>query len=383
MTTPHPATNTGAQHATRGIFFIAGLAVSAWAPLIPLVKATLHVDDGALGLLLFCIAAGSMLAMPFSGSLISRFGCRAVILCCALVLCLDLPVMLFIDSPVVMGGVLLFFGAANGLLDVSMNSQAVVVERESGQARMAGFHSFYSLGCIAGAGSVSLLLWAGVAPRHAILLIALLILAIALASSGHLLARRPQQTDAKGSLLRTLAHPHVLFIAIVCFFIFLIEGAMLDWSAVFLHSERQMPAQQAGLGFTLYSIAVALGRVYGDRLINTCGNVRVLLFGGVCAAAGLLVMVSLHSAMLSLAGFVLVGAGLANIVPVLFSGAGNQPGVPSHFALPAVTLFGYAGLLSGPALIGAMAQHFSLSAVFSAGIVLLLLVSLLARNIIH
>ncbi len=375
-----PMENLRQQRSTRAIFLVAGLGVSAWAPLIPLVKRGLQLDDGELGLLLFCVAAGSMLAMPFSGRLIHRVGYRALILCCALLLCVCLSLLLSVTSPAAMGGVLLLFGAANGLLDVSMNSQAVVVEREAGQARMAGFHSFFSLGCIAGAGSISLLLWANVPPRYASVLVAFAMAVIVLAASGHLLAKRPQHSGAAGGTCQALAHPGMRLIAIVCFFIFMIEGAMLDWSAVFLHSERRVTTQQAGFGFTLYSIAIALARLYGDRLINRYSHLRMLIASAISAAAGLLVVVSVDSAAVSLAGFALVGAGLANIVPILFSIAGNQP-VPSHFALPAVTLFGYAGLLSGPALIGVFAQHTSLVTVFSAGVAILIAISLLARAI--
>jgi fucose permease len=373
--------NLLAQRATRSIFFIAGLGMATWAPLIPFAKSRLDIDDGALGLLLFCIAAGSMLVMPLTGRLIARFGCRPLILACALILCVDLPLMMSVASPMAMGGALLMFGAANGLLDVSMNAQAVIVERESGQARMSGFHGFYSIGSIAGAGSASLLLWAGVAPRHAVLLIVLLIAIIVMQASGHLLPKRSREAEEHGSTLRALAHPRLLLIALLCFFIFLIEGAMLDWSAVFLHAERGMEKGQAGFGYTLYSITVALGRLYGDRLINLVGRPRLLMLGSVCAAAGLLSIVTAGYAGLSLAGFMLAGLGLSNIIPILFTTAGNQLDIAPGIALPAVTLVGYTGLLSGPGLIGAVARQFSLTAAFSAGVVILLLVGAFARNI--
>ncbi|HEX7647253.1 MAG TPA: MFS transporter [Noviherbaspirillum sp.] len=377
----HAGSNLLAQRATRSIFFIAGLGMAAWAPLIPFVKSRLDIDDGALGLLLFCIAAGSMLVMPLTGRLIARFGCRVLILACALILCVDLPLMMSVASPVEMGCALLMFGAANGLLDVSMNAQAVIVERESGQARMSGFHGFYSIGSIAGAGSVSLLLWAGVAPRHAVLLIVLLIAIIMMPASAHLLAKRPQEAGEHGSTLQALSHPRLLFIALLCFFIFLIEGAMLDWSAVFLHAERGMEKGEAGFGYTLYSITVALGRLHGDRLVDVIGRPRLLMLGSVGAAAGLALIVLADRAGLSLAGFMLTGIGLANVIPILFTTAGNQPDIAPRFALPAVTLVGYTGLLSGPVLIGEVARHFSLTAAFSAGVVILLLVGAFARNI--
>ncbi|SDH33912.1 Predicted arabinose efflux permease, MFS family [Pseudomonas flavescens] len=378
---PSVAANRLRQRATRHIFFVAGLGMASWAPLIPFVKSHLGIDDGTLGLLLFCIAAGSMLAMPLAGRAIARFGCKTLILICAAIFCLVLPFMMLAGSVWEMAAALLVFGAVNGLLDVSMNAQAVVVERESGQARMSGFHGFYSIGCVAGAGGVTLLLWAGLTPLQAIGLIVLLIAFFTLSARDFLLARRVRDSGESGGTLQALAHPGVLFIAVLCFFVFLIEGAMLDWSAVFLHAERGLEKSHAGAGYTLYAIAVAVCRLYGDRLVNAYGRQRMLMLGGACASLGLLLVVAIDLPGVALAGFVLTGIGLSNIVPILFTAAGNQPQVPSSFALSAVTLIGYTGLLSGPALIGGVARHWSLTAAFSAGIVIMLLICASARRI--
>ena len=345
------------------------------------VKTHLGIDEGTLGLLLFCIAAGSMLVMPLAGRAIARFGCKRLILSCAAIFCLVLPLMMLAGSVWEMAAVLLVFGAVNGLLDVSMNAQAVIVERESGQARMSGFHGFYSIGSVAGAGGVTLLLWAGLTPLQAIGLIVLLIALFTLAARGHLLARRVAESGESGGTLQALAHPGVLFIAVLCFFVFMIEGAMLDWSAVFLHAERGLDKSHAGAGFTLYAIAVALCRLYGDRLVNAHGRQRMLMLGGACASLGLLLVVAIDLPAVALLGFVLTGVGLSNIVPILFTAAGNQPGVASSVALSAVTLIGYTGLLSGPALIGVVARHWSLTAAFAAGIVIMLLICASARRI--
>lgn len=378
---PSIAANRLQQRATRHIFFVAGLGMASWAPLIPFVKTHLGIDEGTLGLLLFCIAAGSMLVMPLAGRAIARFGCKRLILSCAAIFCLVLPLMMLAGSVWEMAAVLLVFGAVNGLLDVSMNAQAVIVERESGQARMSGFHGFYSIGSVAGAGGVTLLLWAGLTPLQAIGLIVLLIALFTLAARGHLLARRVAESGESGGTLQALAHPGVLFIAVLCFFVFMIEGAMLDWSAVFLHAERGLDKSHAGAGFTLYAIAVALCRLYGDRLVNAHGRQRMLMLGGACASLGLLLVVAIDLPAVALLGFVLTGVGLSNIVPILFTAAGNQPGVASSVALSAVTLIGYTGLLSGPALIGVVARHWSLTAAFAAGIVIMLLICASARRI--
>ncbi|BEM92188.1 MFS transporter [Serratia marcescens] len=379
--TGEAAENQRRQIATRAIFFLAGLGMAAWAPLIPFVKARLGIDDGALGLLLFCLAAGSMAIMPFAGYLIAKLGCRAVLLGAGALLCVDLPLLALLDESLLMGAALGVFGAVNGIMDVAMNSQAIIVERESGQAKMSGFHGFYSLGGIAGAGGVSLLLLAGLAPAQAIGLIALLIAILLLIVAGDLLAHGGIGERGRGGARWALAHGKILFIALLCFFVFLTEGAMLDWSALFLHAERGVAKSQAGIGFTLYAVAVACGRLYGDRLIGAVGRFRTLLLGSLCAAAGVLLTVTVPLASAAFGGLMLAGLGIANIVPILFNAVGNQKQVPPGQAFPAVTLVGYLGLLTGPALIGFIANYTSLALAFGCTLLCLLLVSISAKAV--
>ncbi|HHK5723337.1 TPA: MFS transporter [Serratia marcescens] len=379
--TGEAAENHRRQIATRAIFFLAGLGMATWAPLIPFVKARLGIDDGALGLLLFCLAAGSMAIMPFAGYLIAKLGCRAVLLGAGALLCIDLPLLALLDAPLLMGAALGVFGAVNGIMDVAMNSQAIIVERESGQAKMSGFHGFYSLGGIAGAGGVSLLLLAGLAPTQAIGLIALLIAILLLIVAGDLLAHGGIGERRRGGARWALAHGKILFIALLCFFVFLTEGAMLDWSALFLHAERGVAKSQAGIGFTLYAVAVACGRLYGDRLIGAIGRFRTLLLGSLCAAAGVLLTVTVPLASAAFGGLMLAGLGIANIVPILFNAVGNQKQVPPGQAFPAVTLVGYLGLLTGPALIGFIANYTSLALAFGCTLLCLLLVSISAKAV--
>ncbi|MGP2800343.1 MFS transporter [Serratia ureilytica] len=379
--TGEAAENHRRQIATRAIFFLAGLGMAAWAPLIPFVKARLGIDDGALGLLLFCLAAGSMAIMPFAGYLIAKLGCRAVLLGAGALLCIDLPLLALLDEPLLMGAALGVFGAVNGIMDVAMNSQAIIVERESGQAKMSGFHGFYSLGGIASAGGVSLLLLAGLAPAQAIGLIALLIAILLLIVAGDLLAHGGVGERRQGGARWALAHGKILFIALLCFFVFLTEGAMLDWSALFLHAERGVAKSQAGIGFTLYAVAVACGRLYGDRLIGAIGRFRTLLLGSLCAAAGVLLTVTVPLVSAAFGGLMLAGLGIANIVPILFNAVGNQKQVPPGQAFPAVTLVGYLGLLTGPALIGFIANYTSLALAFGCTLLCLLLVSISAKAV--
>jgi predicted MFS family arabinose efflux permease len=366
------------QNATRLAFFIAGLAMATWAPLVPFAKARIGIDDGSLGLLLLCIGVGSIMAMPLTGLLTGKFGCRRVILLAGIALCIDLPLLVLMDSTLGMALALLLFGAAIGMIDVAMNIQAVVVERASNRAMMSGFHGFFSIGGIAGAGGVSALLWLGLGPLQATLIAVVSILALLLIASKHLL--RESGGDKEGPMF-VLPRGWVMFIGLLCFIMFLAEGSMLDWSALFLTTMRGMDHNQAGLGYALFSIAMTIGRLNGDRVVNAMGRYQVLLLGSLCAAIGLALAIAIDSAVASLIGFMLVGVGASNVVPILFSAAGNQRVMPANLAIASVTTVGYAGILAGPAVIGLIAQVSSLTFALACVAALLLIVTASAKAV--
>lgn len=366
------------QNATRLAFFIAGLAMATWAPLVPFAKTRIGIDDGSLGLLLLCIGVGSIMAMPLTGLLTGKFGCRRVILLAGIALCIDLPLLVLMDSTLGMALALLLFGAAMGMIDVAMNIQAVVVERASNRAMMSGFHGFFSVGGIAGAGGVSALLWLGLGPLQATLIAVVAILVLLLIASKNLL--RKSGGDKEGPMF-VLPRGWVMFIGLLCFIMFLAEGSMLDWSALYLTTMRGMDHNQAGLGYALFSIAMTIGRLNGDRVVNAMGRYQVLLLGSLCAAIGLALAITIDSAIASLIGFMLVGVGASNVVPILFSAAGNQRVMPANLAIASVTTVGYAGILAGPAVIGLIAQVSSLTFALACVAALLLIVTASAKAV--
>ncbi|MGD8105453.1 MFS transporter [Pantoea sp. FN0302] len=364
------------QLATRIIFLIAGIGVSTWAPLVPFAKSRLDVSDAALGGLLLFLGLGSLIAMPLTGSLVGKQGCKRVIVCSSLIVMLMLPFMATLSSPVTLALALMLFGAAIGTLDVAMNIQAVEVEKAAERTMMSGFHGFYSIGGIAGAGLVSALLWLGLSPLQAVLAMLLLLLLLLLASQRGMLTERMHQQDTP---LFVVPRGWVLFLGVLCFILFLTEGAVLDWSALLLTQERKMPAAQAGLGYAVFSIAMSIGRLTGDRIVNRFSNRLVLAGGCLCAALGVLLLISVDNVTIALLSFLLIGFGAANTVPILFSAAGRQTVMPVNMAVSAMTTIGYAGILAGPALIGFVAHGFGLVTAFAAIVVLLVAVAASAR----
>ncbi|MGY2171185.1 MFS transporter [Pseudomonas gingeri] len=360
--TSHAPTKPGRleQMSTRIAFFIAGFGVAAWAPLVPYAKARAGLDEGTLGLLLLCLGVGSIIAMPVAGALASRFGCRRVLTVGTLLICLALPLLATVSSlPLLILGLFLF-GAGLGSVDSTVNLQAVIVERASGKTMMSGFHGLFSLGGIAGAAGVSALLGLGLSPLAAIgVVIVLLILAL-LKAAPHLL---PYGSESSGPAF-AVPHGVVLFIGLLCFVVFLAEGAMLDWSAVFLNAERQVPDAYAGLGYAAFALTMTLGRLTGDAIVRRLGAKRVIVIGGITAAAGLALSTLAPAWEAALLGYALVGAGCSNIVPVLYTAVGKQKVMPESIAIPAITTLGYAGILAGPAAIGFIAHASSLSLAF-------------------
>lgn len=352
---PTRSVNTPAfpeQVATRIAFLIAGLGMSSWAPLVPFAKDRLAVNEATLGLLLLCLGAGSLAAMPLTGMLAGRLGCRKVIVVSALMMCVSLVCLTLAPSVWTMALTLLFFGASVGTVDVAMNIQAVIVERASGRNMMSGFHGFYSLGGIVGAVCVSVLLWLDFTPLGALLVMVVIILLLLTACASRLLAygtanREPLFVRPRGK---------VLLIGCLCFIVFLAEGSVLDWSAVFLSELRGIDPAQAGLGFAGFSVAMTVARLMGDRIVQRLGGRRVIFFGGLCAAFGFFMVVLVPFPAAAFLGFMLIGLGASNVVPVLFTAAGNQNIMPMGLAIAAVATMGYAGILAGPAIIGLVAQ---------------------------
>jgi fucose permease len=361
----HPANHVGPKQrlSTRLAFLAAGLAMSAWAPLVPFAKLRLALDEGQLGLLLLCLGAGSLLAMPVTGMLSSRYGCKRVVLWSGALACIVLPGLAIASTPWLLAAVLFSFGAAIGTLDVAMNIQAVIVERESGGSLMSGFHGLFSVGGFIGAGMMALLLWLGLSALQASLLVTLMVAAALLLAAPHLLPE-PDASERDAPLF-VMPHGAVIFIGALCFLCFLAEGAILDWSALLLTAGQGLDAGRGGLGYAAFAVAMTLGRLTGDKVVRSLGGKRVLLLGGLCSAGGFFCAVLAPSAAVALAGFVLIGLGASNIVPILFTAAGNQKAMPPSLAIGAITTLGYAGILAGPALIGFVAHAASLNLAFA------------------
>jgi MFS family permease len=378
MTTP-PKPDSLPFHARIAVtvmFLLNGTVFASWVPHIPAVKARLDINDGQLGLLLLCIAAGSIASLALSGWLVARFGSRRLTVAAAIGLCLMLPVPVVSASTFVVAASLALFGVFNGALDVAMNAQAVEVQRRYGRSIMSAFHGCFSLGGLIGAGLAGLLLKLGVPGlEHASAITAVGLLSAVLAGSWLLpsarsnTAREPVFVRPTGALLP---------LGVLALCALLIEGAMADWSAVYLADAHGASLDVAATGYAVFSLTMAAGRFGGDRLIDRFGVVSILRTCAVLATAGLLLTVVGGQAA-ALAGFACIGFGMANIIPLLFTAAGRVPDVEPGRALAAVASAGYFGFLVGPPFIGFVAHALSLPAAFGLMAILCATLALRAR----
>lgn len=365
--------------AVRLAFLVAGFGVACWAPLVPFARQRLGIDEGALGALLLCLGLGSVSAMVMAGMISARYGTKALIIASGLGMALVLPLLTVLSTPVTLGLALAVFGACLGSLDVAMNVNAVEVEKQSGQPLMSGFHALYSVGGFAGAGFITLLLSLEFEPLHATLLGAVLMAAAVVMAWPYLLIT----SSASQGPLFVAPRGIVLLLAGLAGVTFLVEGAILDWSALLMTSTGRVATAQGGLGFMLFSVAMTVGRFTGDALVSRLGDRTTLVAGGLIGAVGVAVVILAPVAAVAAVGFVMVGLGASNLVPVLFRRAGQQTAMPPAFAVAAVTTTGYAGVLLGPAVIGFIAHGVGLSNAFWLLGVLLCLVPLCANRVVR
>lgn len=346
--------------------------------MVPFAKSRLRVDEGTLGLILLALGGGSIAAMPLAGAAIHHWGSRRVMVAGALAACGALPLLTLAPTPALLAATLFIFGAALGTMDVAMNAQAIAVQDALARPVMSAFHALFSVGGLLGAGVLSGLLRAGLTLTAAAGLVTVVLAALVLWSRPRLLENRG---TAAGATLRLAPGARVLLLGALCFISFLAEGAVLDWSALFLRDLRGVDVALAGIGYAAFSLAMVAGRLTGDSLTRRFGVRHMLQTGSAVAAGGFLIAALVPGSTAALGGFILIGIGAANIVPVLFSASGRVPGVPPGIALAAMTTIGYAGLLLGPALIGFVADATSLAAAFVAVAAMLTFITACANRV--
>jgi hypothetical protein len=353
-------------------FFVLGAGTGVWAVHIPLVKARLGIDPAMLGLALLTLAIGAVIFMPVTGAIIARTGSRLPTAITSFVFAAMLPL------PIVAPTTPLFFvscfllGASMAALDVSMNTQASELEKARRRPTMSFFHGFYAVGGLAGAAAGAGIISIGWGNGLGALVATLVYFAISAATAAWLLPSAPPEKTGPRFALPSRA---VVGLGVVAFLCFAVEGAVADWSALFLSTERGATPAMAATGFALFSAGMAILRLIGDPIVARLGPTLILSGGGFAMAAGMAVALLAPWPIVIAVGFGLVGLGAANVIPVVFSAAGRTPGVAPSVGIAATVTLGYSGFLVAPPMLGLVAHATSLSVALTLVLVMALLIA--------
>lgn len=372
-----------ARWAIAAMFMANGFVMGAWAPQIPLLMPRHDVTESVLGLLILVLGIGAVSAMLFAGRLISLYGGRVVLSVFSLALIPVLPMVVFSPNLWLLAVFMAVFGAMVGCMDVAMNAQAVEVERRLGRAIMSSSHGFWSLGGFIGGsvGSYIIAVWGSEVQS---LVTALVVSALVVGAMPFLLPKAPVAPVAEaGPAPTTRLFPkefHVWLLGFLALFSMVPEGAVLDWAAIYLQKELGSDVFVSGLGFAFFAGAMAVMRFLGDSVRNRFGAVQTLRLSGYLGAAGLMGGALAPYDWVAIVSFFVAGLGVANMVPILFSAAGNHPNLPSASAISIVTMVGYCGILVAPSSIGFLAEHMGFRPTYVGLSLLLVVVGLLAAR---
>ena len=356
------------------VFLIHGIGIANWLARIPSMQAKLGLPVGILGLALLGMAAGCFLSMPLVSKLVRRYGSARVTRWTSLAFCAALTLPALAAGAASLGALLFIFGLTAGAMDVAMNTQAVDVETAYRRPVMVSFHALFSLGGMIGSGMGGVAAAARIDPFIHLAMAGLLLAAAAVFATRRLLA------DLPGAMLERsrsrVALTPLLGLAVIAFCVLVGEGAMADWTAVYL-SHLTGPGTAAA-GYASFSLAMAGGRFAGDWLRGRLGSVALVRWGGLIAAAGLGAGLLSGGVIGALIGFACAGAGFSTIFPIACSAAGRKAGVNAQAGIATITAFGYLGFVAGPPMIGLLAQMSSLRTALGFVVILSAIASLLA-----
>ncbi|HEV3376639.1 MAG TPA: MFS transporter [Thermoleophilaceae bacterium] len=368
----------GPRAATRLIFFMAGFLYAAWATRIPAIKESLDLSAGELGLAILGLEAGAIAGLPAGAALAARTSSRTAL---RIGLAAYAPALLGValaPGLPALAAAVAAMAVASSVVDVGMNAQGVELERRYRRPLLSGLHAGHPFGLVAGGLLGSAAAAAGTPVGAHLAAVAAVGLAAGIGVT-FALVREPAPRRGKRRLTRPSGP--LLGLGLIAFCAFLLDGAAYNWSAVHLRTEHGAGQGVAAGAFTLFSLTLAVGRLFGDRLVERLGRIRVVRWCGVVAAAGSAVAIAAPSAALSLLGWALFGLGLAALAPTVLGGAPAAGGGSPAAAIAAVTTVGYLGSFTGPPLVGALAEATGLSAALGLLVVVSGGLAMLARRV--
>jgi len=347
-----------ARRTVAAIFCINGAAIGFWAANIPEVRERLELDPQSLSYGFLAMAIGALIGMPLGGALIGSFGSARLTQISGFMFILLLPIPVLAPDLMLLAASLAAFGLVNGVMDVAMNAHGVLVERHMGKPVVSSFHAMWSTGGLVGSacGGWALVHLGAVTATFAAATLVLI------AFSSACFYCLPSHLDRQaGEAHFAMPSRITLALGLLAFLAMMSEGAILDWSGVYLRNLQASP-ELAASGFAGFSGTMAFGRFFGDNLRVRFGAGPLVQVSGLISFCGLCLTLFSPYALVATIGFAIMGIGIANIAPVIYGAAGRLKGVASGASIASVITMGYAGFMVGPALIGFVAHHISLSA---------------------
>ncbi|WP_456785864.1 MFS transporter [Cellulomonas sp. P5_C5] len=338
------------------LFLVHAAVLGAWTPAIPGITGALHLSTAQLGLALAAEPVGAGLVMVPAGALISRFGSRRVLAWSVVPYALTTAAIGMAPSLAVLAGALFLWGASQGVMNIAINAQGIVVEEHLGRHVLAGLHGWWSLGAFGGALVGSLAVARGVSPAVQLGAaggLALLAIAAVLPS---LLPDTPRADAGEGRRrLVVRPSPRLVALAAIAFCCLLCEGAVLTWSALFLTGAVGAAAGLAGLAYAAYALMMAVARMTGDRVMARWGARTVLCGAAVAGAVAMSVALLVRDVPTALLGFAALGVGLALVMPFVTRSAAQASPQAVAPAIALVSSSGWLGVVAGPPVVGALA----------------------------
>jgi len=365
--------------AVKLIFLVNGFSLATIIPHFPRIQSMHEIGDALMGFALLFPAIGAVSMMLLTGNLIQRFGSKRLILLGGILMQLCIPLILLAPNLNLLAPIFLVFGGATGMMDVAMNTQAARIENIYQRPTMSSIHAVFSLGTLLGGGLTSLLLGLGWTPLEHAGMIAILLILLVIVCGPWLITN--EKLSAKKSPLVSIPRGPVLVLGLLAMMALIVEGAAMDWSAIYARNLLESSSSQAAAVFTFFALTMTVGRFIGDRLVHHWGPELMLRYSCRLGAFGLLIGLFSDRIEGAMFGFACLGLGLANSVPVIFSSASNIPGVNPGTGIAGVATLGYFGFLIGPPLIGTIAEFLGLDRALLLIVVLCLLIAIFAGQV--
>lgn len=362
--------------AVSAFFFINGFTHANWASRLPELQAFLGISHSGLGSLLFVMACGALLAMPFTGSLTARFGSHKVCQFTGILLAFVSAAIALQSNLYLEGIIFILTGFANGSMDVAMNEQAVLVERAYQKPIMSSFHAFWSIGMAIGAGSGALFAQSGIPLAQHMFIIAGFALVSFLWASNQLIKVKAEKSETETPAF-ILPNALIAPLGFIAFCSMLSEGSMIDWSAIYINEVVGSSKTVSAISFGVFGAAMTIGRIFGDYFTLKLGKQKLLVLDSILSMIGLSIVLIFPVMPITTIGLFLIGIGLSTIVPIVYSTAGNTPGVSPGIGIAMATTIGYSGFFIGPPSIGYLADHYGLRIALLFTLVLLALMFVL------